>query len=135
MKTYQELITFPTYAERLEYLQTASKVGEATFGNDRPLNQMLYHDPEWKRIRNYVISRDSGCDLAIPGLQIHDRIYIHHITPITVEDILSRNHSVFDINNLISCSFDTHNKIHYGIPAEATKNLTIRTQNDTCPWK
>lgn len=135
MKSYSELVQLQTFAERLDYLSLVGKVGAETFGNDRPLNQMLYHDPEWKRVRNHVISRDNGCDLGIPDLTIFDRIYIHHITPITVDDILKRSRKVFDLDNLISCSFDTHQKIHYGIKSDRIAEPVVRFKNDMCPWK
>lgn len=135
MKTYTELITLPTYDERLRYLSTASKVGKATFGDNRYLNQMLYHDSEWRRIRNYVISRDQGCDMGLIDFPILDRIYIHHIDPITENDILSRTRKVFDLDNLISVSFDTHQLIHYGVQNLINNSPVVRTKNDTCPWK
>ena len=135
MKTYSELITLPTFNERLAYLATASKVGKATFGEDRQLNQILYHNSEWKRIRNYVISRDRGCDMALSDFPIYDKIYIHHINPITKEDILNRSRNVFDLENLISVSFDTHQLIHYGVSSKNLQDPVIRTKNDTTPWK
>ena len=135
MKTYSELIKLQSFNERLAYLSTASKVGKETFGSERYLNQLLYHDPEWKRIRNYVISRDQGCDMALPDFPILDRIYIHHINPITPQDILSRNRVVFDLENLVSVSFSTHQMIHYGVNSEKAKEPTVRTKNDTCPWR
>ena len=135
MRRYSELITHPSFAERLDYLSLASKVGKTTFGDDRPLNQLLYHDPEWRRIRNLVISRDRGCDMGLLDFPIYGRAYIHHIDPITPEDILNRSEKVFDLDNLICVSFDTHQMIHYGIKSEEAKTPTIRTQNDTCPWK
>lgn len=135
MKTYSELITLPTFAERLDYLATASKVGKETFGEDRYLNQLLYHDPEWRRIRNYVISRDRGCDMAHSDFPILDRAYVHHITPITPEDILNRSKKVFDMENLVCVSFDTHQQIHYGVMDNKTRTPVVRTPNDTCPWK
>ena len=135
MKTYTELITFPTFDERLKYLATASKVGQATFGDDRSLNQTLYHDPEWRRIRKYVISRDRGCDMGLEDFPILDRIYIHHIDPITPEDILNRTRKVLDLDNLICVSFDTHQLIHYGVRNPNETQIIERTKNDTCPWK
>lgn len=135
MRRYSELITHSSFAERLDYLSLASKVGKTTFGDDRPLNQLLYHDPEWRRIRNLVISRDRGCDMGLSDFPIYGRAYIHHIDPITPEDILNRSKKVFDLDNLICVSFDTHQMIHYGIRSEEMRTPTVRTQNDTCPWK
>lgn len=135
MKTYTELVTLPTFDERLRYLSTASKVGQATFGDDRQLNQILYHNSEWKRIRKYVISRDRGCDMGLEDFPILDRIYIHHIDPITPEDILNRTRKVLDLDNLICVSFDTHQLIHYGVQNLRSNTPMERTKNDTCPWK
>lgn len=134
MKCYSELILLPTFAERLDYLSTAQKVCEATFGDDRYLNQILYHTSEWRRIRNIVISRDNGCDLAIPDLPIFDRIYIHHIVPVTKEDIVNRARLVLDPENLISVSFNTHQLIHYGVKSDKLPIMAERKPNDTCPW-
>lgn len=135
MKSYTELIKIPTFGDRLKYLSTAQKVGGSTFGDNRPLNQMLYHDPEWKRIRKYVISRDRGCDMGLEEFPIMDRIYIHHINPITEEDILNRSSKIFDMDNLISVSFDTHQLIHYGVSDLQHKAPIERSKNDTCPWR
>lgn len=135
IRTYQEVIKLPTFAERLDLLTLSGRVGAETFGNNRPLNQLLYHDPEWRRIRKFVISRDNGCDLAHSEFPIFDRVYVHHINPITEEDILNRSHKVFDMENLISVSFNTHQMIHYGLQANQVKTPIIRTEHDTCPWK
>lgn len=135
IKRYSELSTIPTYEERFQYLQLKGAVGNDTFGYDRYLNQILYNSPEWKRLRNQIIIRDNGRDLGCEGYEIYGRILIHHMNPITVEDIVSRNPIVFDPENLICVSHSTHNAIHYG-----DKNLLImapveRTKNDTCPWR
>lgn len=134
-KRYSELITIPTYKERFKYLQLKGAVGNDTFGYDRYLNQILYNSPEWKRLRNQIIIRDNGSDLGCEGYEIYGRILIHHMNPITVEDIVSRDPIVFDPENLICVSHNTHNAIHYG-----DENLLImapveRTKNDTCPWR
>lgn len=134
-KNYSELVTLPTFADRLDYLTIYSKVGAQTFGDDRYLNQILYHDPEWKRIRKYVISRDNGCDLAHEDFPIFDRVYIHHINPITPDDILNRSSKVFDMENLVCVSFNTHQLIHYGLQSDDMKTPTVRTENDTIPWR
>ena len=134
MKSYSELILLPTFAERLDYLSKAQKVGEATFGEDRYLNQILYHTSEWRRVRNLVISRDNGCDLGIPDLPIFDRIYIHHIVPVTAEDIINRTRLVLDPDNLISVSFNTHQLIHYGVKSDKLPIMAERKPGDTCPW-
>lgn len=114
MKTYSELILLPTFAERFQYLKLKGAVGKETFGKSRYLNQLLYRSPEWKRARRDVIIRDDGCDLGVADCPIDGRVYIHHMNPITEDDILNRNPKIFDPDNLISVSFRTHQAIHYG---------------------
>lgn len=135
IKTYSELITIPTFEERFEYLQLKSSVGKDTFGYDRHLNQVLYRSPEWKRLRNQIIIRDCGCDLACEGYDIHSKVLIHHLNPITVEDVLARSRKVFDPDNLVCVSHNTHNAIHYGDVDLLVTGPIIRTKNDTCPWR
>lgn len=135
VKSYSVVILLPTLEERFEYLKLYGKVGAETFGYDRYLNQILYHDPEWKRIRNDVIIRDNGCDLGVEGHEIHGRILVHHINPITIDDVKLRRYCVFDLNNLICTSHDTHNAIHYGDANLLPKNPIERKPNDTCPWR
>lgn len=135
IKTYSELITIPTFEERFEYLQLKGSVGKDTFGYDRYLNQVLYRSPEWKRLRNQIIIRDSGCDLACDGYDIYDKVLIHHLNPITVEDVLTRSRKVFDPDNLVCVSHNTHNAIHYGDVDLLVTGPIIRTKNDTCPWR
>jgi hypothetical protein len=112
--SYSELITLPTFEERYRYLKQSGIVAEETFGSHRYLNQAYYTSPDWRRARNHVIVRDNGCDLGMEGYEIHDRIYVHHINPITEEDILDRSPALFDPDNLICVSFNTHQAIHYG---------------------
>ena len=135
IKTYSELITIPTFEERFEYLQLKGSVGKDTFGYDRHLNQVLYRSPEWKRLRNQIIIRDCGCDLACEGYDIHSKVLIHHMNPITVEDVLARSRKVFDPDNLVCVSHNTHNAIHYGDVDLLVTGPIIRTKNDTCPWR
>ena len=135
IKTYSELITIPTFEERFEYLQLKGSVGKDTFGYDRHLNQVLYRSPEWKRLRNQIIIRDCGCDLACEGYDIHSKVLIHHLNPITVEDVLVRSRRVFDPDNLVCVSHNTHNAIHYGGVDLLVTGPIIRTKNDTCPWR
>ena len=135
IKKYSEVITLPTYLDRYRYLRIGGRVGEVTFGYDRYLNQVLYKSDEWKRFRNKIILRDNGCDLGCDGFDIHGRVLVHHINPITVEDVIKRHPKVFDEENVICTSLDTHNAIHYG-----DENLLVvapieRRPNDTCPWK
>lgn len=135
IRTYSELITIPTFEERFEYLQLKGSVGKDTFGYDRYLNQVLYRSPEWKRLRNQIIIRDGGCDLACVGYDIYDKVLIHHLNPITVEDVLARSRKVFDPDNLVCVSHSTHNAIHYGDVDLLVTGPIIRTKNDTCPWR
>lgn len=135
IKSYSAVILLPTLEERFNYLKLNGKVGADTFGYDRYLNQILYHDPEWRRIRRDVIIRDNGCDLGVEGHEIHGRILVHHINPITVDDVKLRRYCVFDLDNLICTSHDTHNAIHYGDVNLLPKNPIERKPNDTCPWK
>lgn len=135
IKTYSELIALPTYEERFNYLKLEGVVGEMTFGFDRYLNQKLYTSQEWKTVRNQVIVRDNGCDLACEGYEIYGKILIHHINPITVEDVINRNPIIFDLENLISTTHNTHNAIHYGDENLLIKGPIERTKNDTIPWR
>ena len=135
IRTYSELITIPTFEERFEYLQLKGSVGKDTFGYDRYLNQVLYRSPEWKRLRNQIIIRDGGCDLACDGYDIYGKVLIHHLNPITVEDVLARSRKVFDPDNLVCVSHNTHNAIHYGDMDLLVTGPIIRTKNDTCPWR
>lgn len=135
-KTYSELIQIPSYIERYRYLKLGGKAGEITFGNDRYLNQILYKSPEWKSFRRGIILRDCGCDMGVPGYEIQGVILIHHINPITVEDIYERNECVFDEENVISVSKRTHNAIHYGDEELLSiDEIVERRPNDTTPWR
>lgn len=135
IRTYSELITFPTFEERFKYLQLKGIVGKDTFGYDRYLNQVLYHSTEWKRFRNEIIVRDNGCDLACKGFEIYGRILIHHINPITIDDVINRSPIVFDPENVICVTHNTHNAIHYGDENQLIISPIERSKNDTCPWK
>ena len=136
IKTYSELIKIPSFKERYNYLQLRGFVGKETFGHDRYLNQKLYKSDEWKRFRNKIIIRDNGCDLGCLGYEILEKIIIiHHIIPITVEDIIRRDPSVFDPENAICTSLNTHNAIHYGDESLLITEPVERTKNDTCPWR
>ena len=135
MKSYSELIRIPSFEERFQYLRINGIVGEETFGCDRYLNQIFYKSEEWKRIRRRVIIRDNGCDLAWDEYEIKGIIVIHHINPIIKEDILNRSSKLFDLENLICTSVNTHKAIHYGNEEMLPKKIVERTMNDTCPWK
>ena len=136
IKTYSELILLPTFEERYRYLRLCGKVGEETFGFDRYLNQNFYRrDNEWLELRDYVIQRDNGCDLGIPDRSIKGRILIHHIEPITKDDILRRTKRLLDPDNLICVMDSTHRAIHYGDESLLILAPVERTKNDTCPWR
>lgn len=135
IRTYSELITLPTFKERYEYLRIGGKVGEETFGFDRYLNQIFYKSKEWLDIRDEVIIRDNGCDLGIEGREIHNKILIHHMNPITVKDILERSDFLLNPEYLISTIKNTHDAIHYGDSSLLIKDPIERRKNDTCPWR
>lgn len=137
-KCYAELMTFSTYSDRLKYLQLFGRVGQETFGYERYLNQVLYRSQRWKEIRNQVIIRDNGCDLGIEGMDVmNGSLYVHHINPITIHDLESDNPDIWNPDFLISCSFATHQAIHYAQDLSIVRDLLPieRSPRDTCPWK
>lgn len=137
LRTYQELATLKTFEERYKYLQLNGVPTETTFGGHRLVNQILYRSPEWKQTRRRVILRDNGCDLGISERPITkpNRILIHHLNPITLEQITAHDPAVFDLNNLITCSFETHQAIHYGDVTSLIPTKPIeRKEGDTSPW-
>lgn len=136
LRTYSELISLPTFEERYKYLKLSGTVGMDTFGFDRYLNQYFYRTKEWRDIRNFVIIRDNGMDLGVDGYNIGDRIIIHHMNPITIEDIKKHNDNLLNPEFLICVSNRTHQAIHYGDGAFTNFiNLVERKPNDTCPWR
>lgn len=135
IRTYSELILLPTFEERFKYLQLNGRVGDNTFGFDRYINQKFYRSAEWKRIRDHIIIRDNGCDLAADGYEIHGRILIHHMNPITISDIKFSTEYLMNPDYLICVTHNTHNAIHYGDEKQIITGPIVRTKNDTCPWK
>ena len=135
IRTYSELILLPTFEERFKYLQLNGRVGDDTFGFDRYINQNFYRSAEWKRIRDQIIIRDNGCDLALEGYEIYGRILIHHMNPITVKDVELSTEYLMNSEYLICVTHNTHNAIHYGDEKLLMKGPVVRTKNDTCPWK
>lgn len=135
VRTYSELIRLPTFNDRYEYLKLDGKVAVETFGSRRYLNQIFYQTPEWRTARRKAIVRDLGNDLACEGWPIYGKIYVHHMNPITVDDILKRSDLLFDPENLICCSDSTHNAITYGDWNVLPKEYKERTPGDTCPWR
>ena len=137
IRTYTELIQLPTFEERYQYLRLGGRVGEDTFGFDRYLNQQFYKSIDWLDVRDYVITRDYGCDLGVLGRDIPEgvKILVHHMNPITKEDILRKSKYLLDPEYLISTVDLTHRAIHYGDDRLLFTNLIERSKNDTCPWK
>ena len=135
IRRYSELAQLETFKERYDYLKLSGAVGVDTFGFDRYLNQIFYKSPEWKKVRDLVIIRDNGCDLGVEGFDIHGKIYIHHMNPITKEDVLERNDILLDPDYLITTTMQTHNAIHYGDENQLLLMPKERTAHDTCPWK
>lgn len=135
IRTYSELIKLSTFEERYKYLRLGGRVGEDTFGFDRYLNQMFYKSDEWKTIRDRVIIRDNGCDLGIEDREIRGRIIVHHMNPISKEDILKRSIYLLDPEYLICTIKNTHDAIHFGDESLLYTNPIERSRNDTCPWK
>ena len=134
IKSYSELRSLQTFEERYEYLRIGGQVGAATFGFERYLNQAFYRSCEWRRARDEVIVRDNGCDLGILGREIHETIYIHHINPITIEDIENGSSLLFDPNNLIATIHTTHQAIHYGDKSLLRILPPERRRGDTDLW-
>lgn len=135
VKTYSEMMLLPTFEERFEYLKCGGSIGVQTFGGHRYLNQILYRSSEWKSFKRRVILRDNGYDLGCEDVPIIGYVYVHHINPLSIEDVMERKPCVFDMENVISTSFETHNAIHY--ESEIPKQIipVTRKENDTCPWR
>lgn len=137
-RTYSELLKLNSFEERFQYLRLNGGVGKDTFGFDRYLNQLFYKSPEWRSLRDYIITRDNGCDLGIPGYEIHRStpVYIHHLNPISKNDIIDRSEYLTNPEFLITTIFSTHNAIHYGDEKLLNSRVPVeRVRNDTCPWR
>lgn len=135
IRTYTELIQLPTFEERYQYLRLGGLVGQDTFGFDRWLNQKFYRSPEWKQIRRDVIIRDEGRDLAMPGYELDGNIFVHHMNPITAEDLENVSEIILNPEYLVCVSKRTHDAIHFGDASLLPQLPTVRTPNDMCPWK
>lgn len=135
LRTYKELQQLQTFDERFAYLQLRGHIGKETFGYDRYLNQQFYRSKEWKDVRRIVILRDHGCDLGIMDRLITGRIYIHHMNPITREDLINGSDLVLNPNYLICVSSMTHEAIHYGDKDLLISDYVERSPYDTCPWR
>lgn len=134
IRTYSGLIQLPTFLERFNYLKLGGVVGKDTFGWDRYLNQRFYRSQEWKRVRNWVIIRDNGCDLGVPGYEIQSRLYIHHMNPLERSDLLDETEYLMNPEFLICVSHDTHNAIHYGDESLLMLDPVVRQIGDTKLW-
>lgn len=135
IRTYSELIQFDNYIDRYNYLKLGGKVGEETFGFDRYLNQQFYKSKEWLRLRDEIIIRDNACDLGIPDREISSRVIIHHMNPITKNDIINQTEYLLNPEYMICVTKRTHDAIHYGDESLLFTGVVERTKNDTCPWK
>lgn len=135
IKSYSEMCSFSTFIERFNYLKLNGKVGIETFGFDRYLNQVLYCSQEWKRFRRQVIIRDNGCIFGLDGYDINRRLIVHHINPITLEQIEQRDPMIFSMENVVCVTHNVHEAIHYGDESLIPTDPIIRKPNDTCPWK
>lgn len=133
-KTYSGMLMSRTFEERFEYLSLDGRVGKQTFGFERWLNQSFYTSREWRQVRHQIIARDEGCDLGVRGYEIHDKIIIHHIVPMTVDDFEDGNPMMLNPNNLITTSHNTHNAIHYGDASLLIQLPKERTPGDTKLW-
>lgn len=135
IRTYTELSELDSFEDRFEYLKLSGSIGKETFGYDRYLNQRFYNSVEWKRIRDKVILRDLGCDLACEDREIYGKILIHHMNPLLPKDIIHLSEYVMNPEYLITTTHETHNAIHYGDISILTTRPVERTKNDTCPWR
>lgn len=134
IRRYSELSRLETFEERFDYLELKGVVGESTFGFDRYVNQRFYRSYEWHLARNYVIMRDNGCDLGIPGYEIHTGLLVHHMNPMSVEDIVHGSEDLFNPEYLILTSLNTHNAIHYGGKDLLPRGPVVRESGDTTLW-
>ena len=135
IKTYSELSQLDTFEDRYQYLKLNGAIGEETFGFDRFINQNFYKSPEWKAVRDFVIVRDNGCDLGVDGYEIRGKIYVHHINPILLKDIVDQSDILLDPEYLISPTHPRHNAIHYGDENVLNKAPSESGKSDTCPWR
>lgn len=135
LRRYSELIRLKTFDERFEYLRLAGVVGQSTFGFDRYLNQLCYHSAKWNEVRNRIIIRDNGCDLGVEGYDIHDKIIVHHMNPLILQDLIDVSDDIFNEEYLICTSHTTHNAIHYGDASLLPRGPVERRPGDTCLWK
>ena len=134
IRMYSDLIKLKTFEERYQYLRLSGVVGTETFGFDRFINQDFYRSREWKTVRDFIIVRDNGCDLAMEGYDVHGKIIVHHINPVTIKEIQENSAFLMEPEYLISTTLSTHNAIHYSDESLLIKEPVRRSKNDTCPW-
>lgn len=134
IRSYRELSRLETFDERLDYLMLNGNVGRATFGFDRWINQQFYNSYEWKQIREFVIVRDNGCDLGVPGYEINAELLVHHMNPLDAHAIVHREDSLLDPENLITTTHRTHNAIHYSDKSLLPQVVPEREPGDTTLW-
>lgn len=133
-RTYRELAALPTFGQRFQYLKLSGEVGAQTFGWHRFENQAFYTSYEWKIARRNVIARDLGCDLGVEGYELHDRIIVHHMNPMTISHVEEDDPRIYDEDQLISCSLKTHNAIHYSDEEQLPRLFAERSKGDTTLW-
>ena len=133
-RSHSELVKLQTFSERYDYLRLVGQVGSTTFGFDRHLNQSFYTSRDWRQVRHAVIARDAGCDLGLEGYEIFDRVYVHHMNPLTKKQVLAADENMFDPEYLITCTLNTHNAIHYGDPNSLVRLPPERRPGDTTIW-
>lgn len=134
VRTYRDLECIETFEERYAYLRLGGILGETTFGFDRWINQMFYRSPEWRHARSFVIARDNGCDLGVPGFEIHTGLYVHHMNPLSPEDVIQGEAEILNPDFLITTSLRTHNAIHYGDSSLLPRGPVERKAGDTTLW-
>jgi len=133
-KSYRELRRLETFEERFRYLSLRGEIGVSTFGYDRWLNQRFYTSREWRQLRDHIIVRDEGCNLGVIGYEIHDKILVHHMNPVIIDDLVAGEDSLLDPDNLITTTHQTHNAIHYGDESLLPRKHVDRTFGDTQLW-
>lgn len=134
-RTYSELMKLKSFEERFHYVELKGSVGKATFGYDRWMNQHFYTSPEWRRFKRQILIRDEGCDLGCDDHPIYGSVIVHHLNPITKEQIINHDPAILDPENVISVSSLTHNALHYGDIDLLPSKFVERRPYDTCPWR
>lgn len=135
IRSYEELIEIPDFEDRFRYLAVRANIGTATFGHERWLNQKFYTSKEWRDTRHYVIARDNGCDLAMPGMEIHAKLVIHHMNPMSRTDIINHEEDILNPDFLVTTSLRTHNAIHFGDESQLPQPFVERRAGDTTLWR